>query len=166
MTSNLFKEMGVYLFEPNHRLMKKLDPASRVTLVMLVLFGATLTHCSDRCQVKSAYVYYQPVYSTTTEIKAATGLTSAQSLSSPGKIYLKDKNLFVNETGKGIHLFDNSNAASPKPLGFLNIPGNYDLSILGTILYADSYVDLVLFDISDLAHIKEVNRLEGFFQKL
>ncbi len=144
--------------------MKKLDLASRVTLVTLVLFGATLTRCSDKCQVKSTYVYFQPVYSTMAEIKASTGLKSAQPLSSPGKIYLKDKNLWVNETGKGIHVFDNSNTASPKPLGFLNIPGNYDLAILGTTLYADSYVDLVVFDISDIANIKEVNRLEGFFK--
>jgi hypothetical protein len=114
--------------------------------------------------VKSTYVYFKPVYSTTAEIKAATGLKAATTLSSPGKIYLMGQNLFVNETGKGIHLFDNSNPTSPKPLGFLNIPGNYDLAILGNILYADSYVDLVMFDISDIANIKEVNRLEGFFK--
>ena len=129
-----------------------------------VLFACALFRCSDKCQVKSTYVYFKPVYSTSAEIKAATGLKTATSLSSPGKIYLKDKSLFVNETGKGIHLFDNSNPSSPKPISFLNIPGNYDLAILGTTLYADSYVDLVLFDISDLATIKEVNRLEGFFK--
>ncbi|MBI3482463.1 MAG: hypothetical protein HY015_05735 [Bacteroidetes bacterium] len=114
--------------------------------------------------MKRNYTYYEPVYSTTAEIKAATGLKIAQPLSSPGKIYLKDQNLFVNETGKGIHIFDNSNPASPKALSFLNIPGNYDLAILGNTLYTDSFMDLVLFDISDIANIKTVNRLEGFFK--
>lgn len=132
--------------------------------VALVLILCSVLGCADKCQVKSTYVYYQPVYSSFTEIRASAGMKSAQPLTSPGKIYLKDKNLFVNETGKGIHLFDNSSAASPRALGFLNIPGNYDLAILGNILYADSYVDLVLFDISDLTNIKEVNRLEGFFK--
>jgi hypothetical protein len=126
--------------------------------------SSTLIRCSDKCQVKTTYVYFKPVYSTPTEIKATTGLKTAQPLSSPGKIYLKDNNLFVNETGKGIHFFDNANPVSPKPLGFLNIPGNYDLAILGNILYADSYGDLVLFDIADLSGVKEVKRLEGFFK--
>jgi len=132
--------------------------------VIIVLVLCSVFCCSDKCTVKSTYIYFKPVYSTSAEIKAATGLRTATTLSAPGKIYLKDGNLFVNETGKGIHLFDNSNPTSPKPLGFLNIPGNYDLAILGNILYADSYVDLVMFDISDIANIKEVNRVEGFFK--
>src|SRR5438094_719011 len=144
--------------------MKKSFVLSKVAIVTIVLLCGVLIRCSDKCQVKSTYVSYQPVYSTTDEIKAATGFKIAQPLSSPGKIYLKDKNLFVNETGKGIHLFDNTNPASPKPIGFLNIPGNFDLAILGTTLYADSYVDLVLFDVSDISNIKEVKRLEGFFK--
>jgi hypothetical protein len=144
--------------------MKSTNRFSLLSAMVIMLLTGLLVRCSDKCQVKTTYVYYQPVYSTTAEIKAATGLKAAQTLSSPGKIYLKDKNLFINEIGKGIHLFDNSNAASPKPLGFLNIPGNYDLAILGTTLYADSFVDLVLFDVSDLTNIKEVKRLEGFFK--
>jgi len=131
-------------------------------LIILILFS--MLSCSDKCTVKSTYVYFKPVYTTTAELKASTGLKIATPLSAPGKIYLKDGNLFVNEIGKGIHLYDNSNPASPKALGFLNIPGNYDLAILGNILYADSYVDLVTFDVSDLTNIKEVNRLEGFFK--
>src|SRR6187401_2482360 len=94
-------------------------------VVLMILILCSMFQCSDKCKVKSTYVYFKPVYTTTVEIKAATGLKTASQLSDPGKIYLKDGNLFVNETGKGIHLFDDSNPASPKPLGFLNIPGNY-----------------------------------------
>ena len=129
-----------------------------------VLVCLLLQQCSDKCQVKRTYVYYEPVYSTSAEIKAATGMKASQPLSSPGKIYLKEPNLLINETGKGIHIFDNSNPASPKALSFLSIPGNYDLAIFDNILYADSFMDLVLFDISDLQNIKIVNRLEGFFK--
>ncbi len=132
--------------------------------ISLLAISLILSRCSDKCRIKSTYIYYKPVYTTLAEIKTATGWKSAQALSSVGKIYLKDKNLFINEVGKGIHLFDNTNPSLPKALGFLNIPGNYDLAIFGATLYADSYVDLVLFDISDLSAIKEVNRLEGFFK--
>lgn len=132
--------------------------------MLAAIIGLSLQQCSDKCQVKRNYTYYEPVYSTTDEIKAATGLKVAQPLSTPGKIYLKDQFLFVNETGKGIHIYDNTNRLAPQPLSFLNIPGNYDLAILGNTLYADSFVDLVLFDLTDISNIKIVNRLEGFFK--
>jgi hypothetical protein len=146
--------------------MKKFEAWIQEAMFIIVMFilAGVLWRCSDRCQIKTTYISYQPIYSTTEEIKAETGLKTSEPLSTPGKIYLKDNNLFVNETGKGIHLFDNSDPSSPKPIGFLNIPGNYDLAILGNTLYADSYVDLVLFDVSNLSNIKEVGRMEGFFK--
>jgi hypothetical protein len=65
--------------------------------------------------------------------------------------------------GEGIHIIDNKNPANPIPLKFLNIPGNYDLAILGNTLYADSYIDLLALDISDLNNVREVGRLENLF---
>jgi len=132
--------------------------------VLAAVTCTILQQCSDKCTVKRTYTYYEPVYSTSAEIKAMTGVKSAQPLVSPSKIYLKDKMLFINEKGKGIHIFDNSNLSSPKALSFLNIPGNYDLAILDNILYADSFMDLVLFDISDVSNIKIVQREDGFFK--
>jgi hypothetical protein len=123
----------------------------------------SLFSCSDKCKVTNAYVYYKPVYSTTAQIKAAVGLKEAQPIAEPGKIYFKDKTLFINEVGKGIHIINNTDPSNPKPLNFLNIPGNYDLAILGNTLYADSFVDLITFDISDLSAIKEINRIERLF---
>ena len=46
----------------------------------------------------------------------------------------------------------------------INIPGNYDIATKDDYLYADSYIDLVIFDISDVNSIKEVNRIKGSFQ--
>jgi hypothetical protein len=122
-----------------------------------------LSDCSDKCTVTNSYVYYQPVYSTPAEIKAAVAFKDPQPLTQPGKIYFKDKTLFINEIGKGIHIIDNTNPSLPKPLGFLAIPGNYDLAILGNTLYADSFIDLVAFDISDISAIREISRIEKLF---
>ena len=130
---------------------------------IFLLLAIAFQGCDDKCKVESTYVYYEPVYATAAEVKAEVGFKPAQDLVSPGKIYLKDDILFINESGKGIHIFDNTNPSSPSPLGFLNIPGNYDLSIIGSTLYADSFIDLVVFDISDLKKIKEVNRIVGLF---
>ncbi len=142
---------------------QKMLQQNAVTFLLLTLVGFITVDCSDKCTVKHTYTYYEPVYQTTAQIKAETGVKSAQPLGQPGKIYFKDQTLFVNEVGKGIHLIDNLDPANPKPLAFINIPGNYDLAIVGNTLYADSYIDLVLFDISNLTTIKEVKRIENFF---
>ena len=129
-------------------------------LTLVIFF---LGSCSDKCEVTNTYTYFEPVYSTKAEVKALIGIKEPQPISNAGRIYFKDGILFINESGKGIHIIDNHDPASPTPLSFLNIPGNYDLSIIGSTLYADSFVDLVAFDIADLQAIKEVGRMEGLF---
>jgi len=128
-----------------------------------LVFAILILGCEDRCEVKTQYTYYEPVYSTTAEIRAAAGMRPSRNISRPGKIYIKDNLLLVGETGLGIHFIDNSNPQNPKQLSFLSVPGNNDMAILGNTLYADSYIDLVVFDISKMSSIKEVSRLEGFF---
>ncbi|MEQ1584829.1 MAG: hypothetical protein ABL895_03055 [Cyclobacteriaceae bacterium] len=145
--------------------MKNSHPHQTKLSFVLVLsaFMAILASCSDKCEETRNLVYYQPVYSTSAQIKAAVALQGPGEMSQIGKIYFKDGYLFINEIGEGIHIIDNRVPANPKILSFLKIPGNYDLAIRGNTLYADSYVDLVAFDISNLSTIKEVNRIERLF---
>lgn len=131
-------------------------------LAVIVVFFSILS-CSDECKVTNTYVYYEPVYATSAELKAQVQLQPPHTLTNLGRIYLKDGYLFINEKGKGIHIIDNRNPASPLPLRFLYIPGNYDLAIMNKTLYADSYVDLIAFDISDIQNVKEINRIESLF---
>ncbi|MEQ8364640.1 MAG: hypothetical protein RH948_17335 [Cyclobacteriaceae bacterium] len=132
---------------------------------LFISFGAAfiLSACTDTCERTSTFVYYAPVYSTSAEIKDAVQLQEAAPLTTIGKIYFKDGMLYINDPGKGIHIIDNRNPAAPANQSFLAIPGNFDLAIRGNILYADSYVDLVAFDISNLSQINEVNRIERLF---
>ncbi|MDH4090137.1 MAG: hypothetical protein OEV74_13500 [Cyclobacteriaceae bacterium] len=147
----------------------KLQKRIYVLLYALLFLGALLgmsvllEGCSDTCEVTNEYTYYEPVYTTVEEIRASISLVVPQPIKGVGKIYYKDGILFLNEPGEGIHIIDNSNPANPTPLKFLKVPGNYDLAIKGTTLYADSYVDLVAFDITDINTIQEVGRLEGIF---
>ena len=132
-------------------------------ILFLFVFAFLFTDCADKCEETNHFVYYEPIYATWAEIKAAVSITEPKPLSEIGRIYFKDGVLFINEAGKGIHIIDNKNPANPTPLHFLNIPGNYDLAIRGNTLYADSYVDLVAFDISNLTKIREINRIEKLF---
>jgi len=71
--------------------------------------------------------------------------------------------MFMNERNQGIHIIDNRFPANPRPIGFVRIPGNLDISIRGDFLYADSYVDLVTLDLTDINNIQEVSRQTDIF---
>jgi len=131
--------------------------------LFLFIFSISFTECADQCEETNYYVYYEPVYSTSAYLKSAIVVSEPKPLSDIGRIYFKDGILFINESGKGIHIINNQDPARPVPLYFITIPGNYDLAIRGNTLYADSYVDLVAFDITDLSKIKEINRIERLF---
>jgi hypothetical protein len=147
------------------RLRKRIHVSLYALLFLTGLLGLSvlLESCTDSCEVTNEFVYFKPVYTSLQEIRSGVETVEPKSIQSVGKIYLKDEWLFVNEPGKGIHIIDNSDPTSPAPLHFLEIPGNYDLAIKGNTLYADSYIDLVALDISNLNDIREINRLENVF---
>lgn len=149
-----------------NRLQKRIHVSLYALLFLTTLLGLSvlLEGCSDRCEQTHEYVYFEPVYATVEDIRLAVDVVPAQPVKAVGKIYFKDGMMYVNEPGKGIHIINNTHPENPLPVKFLKIPGNYDLAIKGNTLYADSYVDLVAFDISDISQIHEVNRLEGVFR--
>jgi hypothetical protein len=149
-----------------NRLQRRMHVSLYALLVLTVLLGISvlLEGCTDKCEIKSEYVYLEPVYTTVQELRESIEITAPEPVSGVGQLYLKDNLLFVNDPGKGIHIIDNSNPSQPLPKKFLKIPGNFDLAIKGNILYADSYVDLVAFDISNINAVEETGRLEGVFR--
>jgi len=120
-----------------------------------------LTGCEDK--YTEEYLSLEPVYMNYKDFREAVKSESTQALEKPGKIYYKDNYLYINEIMKGIHVYNNTNPASPQYVGFINIPGNVDMAIRGNIMYADSYIDLVAIDISNPANTKEVARLKSVF---
>jgi hypothetical protein len=82
-----------------------------------------------------------------------------------GKIYTINNFIFQNEIGSGLHVFDYSNPAQPKKAGFINIPGNTELSVKGNFIYANSYADLVVINITDWRNASETKRLKDAFKQ-
>ncbi len=132
-------------------------------VALFYLLGIFLSGCTDDCDSRLYYTYLEPVYMTTQEIREAFEFREPIELTFPGKIYLFGDYLFVNEVGQGIHIINNTDKRNPVNIGFVNIPGNYDMAVKGNILYADSYVDLLALDISNTNDVKLVKRLEGVF---
>ena len=95
------------------------------------------------------YTLLYPVYATKSEVLASINSEPISTVKNPGKFYLYGKYIFLNEIDKGVHVIDNSNPSKPKPVAFLKIPGNLDIAVRGSIMYADMYGDLLTLDISN-----------------
>ena len=107
---------------------------------------------------------YKPVFSNDSSLLQPK-LMAVQPVEYPGKIYVKNSFIFQNELGKGIHVIDNSDPATAKKVGFIRLFGNTEMSIKGNHLYANSYMDLVVIDITDWQNIVEVKRIPHAFSQ-
>lgn len=138
-------------------------PAAWIFLVA-VLIPIIFSACDDQRVRTVTWTEYEPVYMSEQEFQNAVSMDTPRDLVNPGKIYLYEGFLFVNEVNKGVHIIDNRDPASPSRVGFINIPANKDIAVEGDRLYADSHSDLLVFDISDLQNAKLIARKEGVFE--
>jgi hypothetical protein len=123
--------------------------------------------CQDEISSTYTYATKYPVLMKMSDIRSNEIVVEPRRiLSDPGKIYIYKSYLYINEPQKGIHIFDNSNPAKPQKINFLAIAGTTDLSINSDILYADNYVDLLTFDLSNPLSPKLSKRVEDVFMHM
>ena len=135
-----------------------------ILAALAVSFVVLFTGCTkDKCSTTYTYQVYEPVYMDYATLRGSVASESPRNLDNPGKIYIYGNYLFVNEVNEGVHVIDNSNPASPVNKAFINIPGNVDIAVKGSVMYADNYVDLVAIDISNPEAASELKRLENIF---
>lgn len=96
-------------------------------------------------------------------VRASIAVETDRPINESGKIYTYTNYVFVNDRNLGIHVIDNRTPENPQKIAFLKIPGNFDIEVRNDILYADSYSDLVLFDITDIENITFIERYEDVF---
>lgn len=128
------------------------------------LFAAVLLSLLWGCE-KEPHNYYdgfgkKPVYIPISELQLIQN-QSPKTIQQAGAIFLKDTLLFILEEGKGIHVFSLKDTANTVNLTFFNIPAISDFVITDNYLYADSWKDLVVINITDLYHIWEINRISN-----
>jgi hypothetical protein len=124
---------------------------------LALLLALAITSCRDK--TVQTYTANVPVLQSLDAFRNTTfAMASPRALEHPGKIYIYQNLLLVNELYQGIHFYDNSNPATPTALGFLPIMANIDMGVRNNILYADAYNDLLSFDITDPMHPTLVGR--------
>lgn len=132
--------------------------------IILSVLGSLLQGCTDQCDTYYTYTSYQPVTVAMEDFRSDVKMEAPRELRQPGKIYLKEPYLFISEAGEGVHIIDNSNPTNPVFKAFLQVPGSYDMAVLGNVLYSDSYTDLLAFDITEVGDIREIERVEDVFE--
>lgn len=129
--------------------------------VICMLYG-----CNDDMKVKETITFTvnKPILMSADAFRSSVKVkTQPEVITQQGKICFYEGYLYISEPGKGIHIIDNRNPSSPSPVGFIELIGNADVAIRNNMLYADSYVDLVWFDITNPALPVLKNRLENVF---
>jgi len=134
-------------------------------ILLPFLLAIAFSSCQDKTFETYTYVANVPQYMSLEEMRSAIKVEAPRNLENPGKIYFKGGKIYISESFKGIHVIDNSNPSNPQNIAIINIPGNVDIAIKGNILYADSYMDLVAIDISDLNKIVIKKRVENVFPR-
>ncbi len=131
----------------------------------LILFGSLFLLGCDKIEQKGQYLAQVPVFETMESIRAkANAISTPRTITQAGKIYIYQDYLFINEPNKGIHIYNNTDPSKPKAISFLNIPGNVDLAVQEGRLYADSFADLLTFDLADPTAPRLLARNENVFK--
>lgn len=137
---------------------------SFIYLLPVFIFTIAMSGCiKDKCTEVRTYSYFEPVYSTTAEVKANIKSNAAREIENPGKLFIKGNYIFLNEVDKGVHIINNTNPVNPINVAFIDIPGNLDLAVNGNALYADLYTDMVTLDISNPLNVVVKKYNEGVF---
>ncbi len=131
---------------------------------LLGVFAIALTSCEDVVTETVTYKINEPVFMSTEAFRSSVKVSDeTEEITNYGKICFYEGYLYISEPEKGIHIIDNRHPSNPQNIGFIELLGNADLAIRNNLLYADSYIDLVWFDISNPAAPVLKGRLEDIF---
>lgn len=131
--------------------------------VFLIIFVSSTFLSCERDEDTGTTIVAVPVSISMESFRALVKVTEPRAIKKSGKIYAWKNYIFINDKNEGVHIIDNTDHFHPKKISFLKIPRNLDIAVKDDQLFADSGMDLVIFDLSDMNHIKEINRIKDVF---
>ena len=137
----------------------------KVQLFILTCCTIFISACSEEGSGTAGKALFAvPEVKSLSEIRNNVDVTGAKQTQGEGKIYVAGNYIFYIANEQGVHIFDNSNPESPENISFLNIEGVHDIAVKDNRLYADNYIDLVVFDLSNIGNITLVETVEAAFE--
>jgi len=128
-------------------------------ILIAVCLALIAFSCKDTPIIGVTISKYKPVLIARSSLPSSVFNQPPSSISNPGKYLVNGNYLYVVEKYKGVHIFDNTNPASPKNTVFIAVPGIETISILNNALYADNSTDIVAIDISNPASPTLISRI-------
>lgn len=131
---------------------------------LAISLSIVVSSCTqDVGTVNVSYTKAIALYGDLDAIRQTPLVDQSRDIVNPGKIFVSGDLLIVGEEGEGVHVFDNSNPENPQNILFMNIPGNREFYVNEGRLYAETYYDMVLIDISTISQPVLVSRIENVF---
>ncbi len=124
---------------------------------------ALFTSCEKDDAGGEFYNVAVPIVKPIEEFRAMVKISEPKAITEAGKIYTYGDYVFINDDQKGVHIIDNTDHRNPVKIKFLEIPLNTDIAVKDNMLFANSAMDLVVFDLSDMNNIKEEGRMKNVF---
>ena len=124
---------------------------------------ALFTSCEKDDAEGEFYNVAVPIVKPIEEFRAMVKISEPRAIAEAGKIYTYGDYVFINDDQKGVHIIDNTDHRNPVKIKFLEIPLNTDIAVKDNMLFANSAMDLVVFDLSDMNNIKEEGRMKNVF---
>ncbi len=122
----------------------------KLFFLLFILSAGMLSGCKESAQEYVTYTTNEPIFMSASEFRSSVAVKDQpQAIKQQGKIVFFNNYLYISEPGKGIHIIDNRDPKSPKNIAFIELLGNADMHVRNNLLYADSFIDLVWFDISN-----------------
>lgn len=138
------------------------NPIRKGTMFLTLSLCLVLSACF-KDQVSRTYTIHRPIYASKAAVLANIKAQPSKPITQTGKIYWRNNWIFMSDPAKGIHIINNANPAAPEPRAFIELPGNIDIAVNGSVLYADLFTDLLVIDIEDPLQPKLMNRIEDVF---
>jgi len=135
------------------------------TILLLQSCCPFLVDCDDDI-IDPTFSRYEPILLDRNDFENSVSLKDPISISTSGKIYIKDDLLFINEIHKGFHIYDNSDPTSPTPIKFLEVPGSTDLAIRENMIYINQATDLIALEYDTTDGITLTKRVVNVFPEL
>lgn len=124
---------------------------------------ALFTSCEKDDAGGEFYNVAVPIVKPIEEFRAMVKISEPRAITEAGKIYTYGDYVFINDDQKGVHIMDNTDHRNPVKIKFLEIPLNTDIAVKDNMLFANSAMDLVVFDLGDMNNIKEEGRMKNVF---
>ena len=134
---------------------------TKLPLLIVSLLLLITASCSSDDKPGDLALFAVPVVKSLQSIRDGVTVTAARATASEGKIYVTEDYLFYTAKEEGVHIFDNTNPAAPQNIAFIAVEGVHDIAVKGNYLFADNFVDLLVFDISNINNITLVNTIES-----